>query len=48
MIYRATENGFNPEDFHKKCDNKGPTILITLYCGLIIGYYTDISWLSPK
>jgi len=33
LIYRATENGFNPEDFHKKCDSKGPTIIIYLYCG---------------
>ena len=28
LIYRATEDGFDPEIFHRKCDSKGPTLII--------------------
>ena len=28
LIYSATRDGSYPEDFHRKCDNKGPTITL--------------------
>ena len=28
LIYSATRDGSYPKDFHRKCDNKGPTITL--------------------
>ncbi len=28
LIYRGTEDGFGANDFHKKCDYKGETLVI--------------------
>ena len=28
MIYKATRDGFEAENFHEKCDNQGKTIVI--------------------
>lgn len=28
LLYRATRDGSYPKDFHRKCDNKGPTLTI--------------------
>ena len=28
LLYKATRDGSYPEDFHRKCDNKGPTITL--------------------
>jgi hypothetical protein len=28
LLYRATEDGFDAADFHRKCDNKGATLTI--------------------
>ena len=28
LLYRATRDGSYPKDFHKKCDNQGPTITL--------------------
>ena len=49
MLYRASEHGFDPADFHKKCDFKGATIVFTKIKGdKIYGGYTDIPWISSK
>ena len=45
LIYIATRDGSTSKDFHKKCDNQGPTI--SLYKndkGYIFGGYASISW----
>ena len=28
MLYRATRDGSYPKDYHKKCDNQGPTLTL--------------------
>jgi hypothetical protein len=28
LLYRASRDGFSASDFHKACDNKGPTLVI--------------------
>lgn len=28
LLYRATRDGFDAKDFHRVCDNQGPTITI--------------------
>jgi hypothetical protein len=28
IIFRATEDGMMIKDFHKNCDNKGPTLTL--------------------
>ena len=28
LIYRATRDGSYPKDFHRQCDDKGPTITL--------------------
>ena len=40
-IYRASEHGFSAKEFHKKCDNKGPTLtLVRTEFGKVIGGYS--------
>ena len=40
-----SENGSKSEDFHKYCDNKGPTlILIKTIKNRIFGGFTPLSW----
>ena len=51
MIYRGTDNGFEAQDFHEKCDNYGETIVLIKAetkggKSKIFGAYTDISWES--
>ena len=47
LIYRATRDGDSATNFHKKCDNKSPTItIIKTEKGRIIGGYTTIPWIK--
>ena len=40
-----SENGSKSEDFHKYCDNKGPTlILIKTNKNRIFGWFTPLNW----
>ena len=45
LLYKASNNSFSNDDFHKYCDDKGPTLIImrTLE-GWILGGYTTQSW----
>ena len=47
LIYRGSKDGWDAYDFHKNCDNKGPTVCI-IYTDTnnIFGGYTSISWNS--
>ncbi|TNV80088.1 hypothetical protein FGO68_gene7270 [Halteria grandinella] len=48
LIYRATRDGFGADDFHRTCDNKGPTLtIIQTTEGFVIGGYTNDHWESP-
>ena len=45
LIFKMTENGEKPEDFHKHCDNKGPTlIIIKTTSNRIFGGFTPLNW----
>ena len=48
LLYRASNNGDNPQSFHSNCDNKGPTITFLKHCstGYRLGGYTNYSWQS--
>ncbi|CAG8445477.1 306_t:CDS:2 [Acaulospora morrowiae] len=46
LLYRASKDGFDPQVFHERCDNKGPTIMVSkLYLGgKLIGGYNPLDW----
>jgi hypothetical protein len=45
LLYKASTNGWSAQNFHKICDNRGPTITIaTLKDGRFIGAFSPISW----
>ena len=48
LIYRAKRDGDKASDFHSKCDNRGPLlIIIQTMAGNRFGGYTNKSWTSP-
>ncbi|UJR27909.1 hypothetical protein I4U23_009170 [Adineta vaga] len=50
LIYKATRDGFSHLDFHRCCDNQGPTITViqTIDNGYLFGGYTSVSWHSTQ
>jgi len=45
LIFKMSENGSKGEDFHKYCDNKGPTLtLIKTTKNKIFGGFSPLSW----
>ena len=47
LLYRGTRDGMDSNNFHNKCDNKGPNyVLIENNKGNIFGGYSSISWES--
>lgn len=47
LLYRASRDGWDTEDFHDKCDGKGATVvLVKSEGGYVFGGYTDVSWAS--
>lgn len=45
LLYIGSRDGLNGKDFHRMCDNKGPTItLIETTCGKILGGYSNAHW----
>ena len=45
LIFKMSENGIQSEDFHKICDNQGPTLtLIKTTNNKIFGGFTPLSW----
>ena len=48
LLYRGSTHGWRQEEFHSRCDKKGPTIsLFKINMGDCIGGYTKASWSSP-
>ena len=47
-MLRGSCDGFTPSDFHRLCDNKGPTVTVIKVqnTGQLIGGYTPSSWSS--
>ena len=49
LIFKMSENGTKSEDFHKYCDNKGPTlILVKTTNNKIFGGFTPLNWNIKK
>ncbi len=47
LLYRVSKDVSSPQNFHKFCDNKGPTLLIIKTIdGYVFGGYNPISWIS--
>ena len=46
LCYRASRDGWNAQDFHRQCDNKGPTVVLVKANDCIFGGYTDQNWNS--
>ncbi|TNV80533.1 hypothetical protein FGO68_gene11154 [Halteria grandinella] len=45
LLFRGSRDGYTATDFHRLCDNKGPTItIIKTNCGRTIGGYTAQNW----
>ena len=44
LCYRASLDGWEPKNFHSKCDNKGPTVLLVQVGNFVFGGFTDESW----
>ena len=45
LLYRKSRDGSTPDDFHKRCDNKGITItFIETTKGYKFGGYTEFNW----
>jgi hypothetical protein len=45
LLYKASEDGFAAADFHKICDDKGPTLtIIRSKNGYLFGGYAPLSW----
>ena len=47
LLYRASVDGNSPKDFHRCCNNKGPTLVLIKSEEYICGGYTSQSWISP-
>jgi hypothetical protein len=47
LLYRASRDGWTTDDFHRCCDNRGPT-LVVVRCsdGFVFGGYAAASWNS--
>ena len=48
LIFRASSDGKTAGDFHRCCDNKGPTLIVIQSEENILGGYTSKSWTSRK
>lgn len=47
LIYKASEQGWNFEDFHKACDEVGPTVVLFKSSkGFRFGGFTSLPWKS--
>ena len=44
LLFRASRDGWASYDFHRHCDNMGPTITVLKSGNYIFGGYTDQSW----
>ena len=47
LCWRASRDGWDNNQFHSLCDEKGPTITIVKVGKYIFGGYTSLSWNTP-
>ena len=49
LLYRGSIDGWAPLDFHRLCDNQGPTVtLIKSSAARISGGFTTVPWASTN
>jgi len=49
LIYSITRDGCGSAQFHKMCDNQGPTVTVVYNTqGSIFGAYTSLAWESTS
>lgn len=49
LLYRGSENGWDPKTFHEICDGKGATFCLFLSSkGYLSGGFTSVPWTSNK
>lgn len=48
LLYNASVHGYYNSDFHTKCDDKGPTLVIIKGNYRVFGGYTSQSWNSTS
>jgi len=46
ILYRASEFGFSGTEFHSKCDNQGPTLVLIRATGYLFGGFAASPWSS--
>ena len=44
LLYRSSQDGFRPKDFHSRCDGKANTLTILKANGFIFGGFTKAIW----
>lgn len=44
LQYKATRDGWDPANFHRLCDGKGPTVTVYYVNGYLFGGYVSRSW----
>ena len=45
LLYRGSRDGWEAKDFHRLCDNQGPTLtIVKSSVGRISGGFTTIPW----
>ncbi|XP_028396171.1 E3 ubiquitin-protein ligase TRIM33-like [Dendronephthya gigantea] len=44
LCYRASRDGWNAQNFHSQCNNRGPTVVLVKANNCIFGGYTDQPW----
>lgn len=49
LIYQGSRDGYSSTDFHRKCDEKGHTVVVMLTSfNKVIGGFSAINWTSPS
>ena len=49
LIFRASRDGWGADDFHRLCDDRGPTLcLVQTHTDYMCAGFTSKAWRSPK
>lgn len=49
LLYRASRDGFSADKFHRRCDNRGSTLVIVQSTNdCVFGGYTSVPWARPE
>ncbi|KAK9840547.1 hypothetical protein WJX81_008453 [Elliptochloris bilobata] len=47
LAYKATEDGWSALDFHRRCDYKGPCVVVArTQAGVVFGGFNPVGWMS--